>query len=762
MLFTPGLPHIKSDPSRILTRHNRINRVRFVYLCVFCFLLAACWWRRDTQVNYLDIHEGESLEEVALKSAHVHPSKRQLEWQKLEMTAFIHFGMNTFTNKEWGDGTENPALFNPREFDPDQWVDVLKTAGFKLLILTAKHHDGFCLWPSAYTTHSVKNSPWRDGQGDVVRAVARACRAKGMKFGIYLSPWDRHETSYGTDAYNDFFVNQLDELLSNYGRIAEVWFDGANGEGPNGKKQVYDWARYYSLIREKQPDAVIAVRGPDVRWVGTETGVGRETEWSVIPVSYQGDSIATTSTMSGTWVPDLEVMAPDLGSRDRFTGANRLLWWPAEVDVSLRPGWFYHPEEDDQVKNGEKLLDIYLSSVGRNAQLLLNVPPDTTGKISAPDANALRAFKEIRDYIFSDNLLFNAQLSASSNDQHRDPKMFMDNRPKTYWSPSREDVAPLLTFTWPEPRQFNLLLLQENIATGQKVEKFIVEAWTDSLWERVAEGTTIGYKRILQLPNVRTTQLRIIITEWRDQPEITEIGLFKNLPVAHFEPKSTAFTDQLQVTLSQDDPEGKIFVTIDGSLPNTSSSLYTNPIVLTSTAQIKALAVDKNGREGFAVSQLYNKARWEVLLLNAPAIQYTSGGSQILTDGVFGGTDFSNNRWLGFEKDGLEAIIDLGENNQPLTGAEVNFLHQPAQDIQLPSQVEIWGGQRINNMRLLGKLRKDPLTQQDAQSFSFVYSFPAHSYRFIKVKANHSLCTEPAPCAGQPYWLFIDEISLKN
>lgn len=723
--------------------------------------LAGCWWKRNPQESHLDIHEGESQEEITKKSAHVKPSKRQLDWQKLEMAAFIHFGINTFTNKEWGDGTENPALFNPREFDPDQWVDALKMAGFKLLILTAKHHDGFCLWPSAYTEHSVKNSPWRDGKGDIVRAVARACRAKGMKFGIYLSPWDRHESTYGTAAYNDYFVHQLDELLSNYGRIAEVWFDGANGEGPNGKKQAYDWARYYALIREKQPGAVIAVRGPDVRWVGTENGVGRETEWSVLPVHFHQDSIGDDQSQRINWVPDLEVMAPDLGSRDRFNGANQLVWWPAEVDVSIRPGWYYHPEEDDHVKSAEKLLDIYFSSVGRNAQLLLNVPPDTTGKLSPPDVTALRAFKEIRDYIFAKNLLFNATLGASSNDQHRDPKMFMDNRSKTYWSPGAQDQAPLLTFSWPEVRQFNILQLQENIAEGQKVEEFIVEAWTDSLWERVAEGTTIGYKRILQLPDVKTTQLRIIFTKLRDQPQITEIGLYQNLPVAHFEPKSTAFTDQLKVELTLDDQQGKIYVTIDGSKPDLTSPVYKNPILLTGTTQIKALAVDRNGRQGFVITELYNKALWEVLLLKAPAIQYTSGGSQILTDGVYGGTDFNNNRWLGFEQNGLEAIIDLAEQ-RPVRIVEVNFLHHPDQDIQLPSLVEVWGGSRINNLTVLGRLRKEPLESQSPQAFSFDFSLPARSYRFIKVKAINSICPSGTPCAGEPNWLFVDEILIKN
>ncbi|MCG8319532.1 MAG: alpha-L-fucosidase, partial [Cytophagales bacterium] len=251
----------------------------------------------------------------------------------MELTAFLHFGINTFTKRQWGDGKEDPRLFNPKELDAAQWVKTCKDAGMKLIILTAKHHDGFCLWPSKYTGHSVKNSPWKNGKGDVVRELADACRSYDMKLGIYLSPWDRNSAVYGTDAYNDYFVNQLTELLTDYGEVAEVWFDGANGEGPNGKKQVYDWQRYYKTIRRLQPGAVIAIMGPDVRWVGTESGYGRDTEWSVVPANTQNeDEIAARSQQkAGTFRPEIDAMAEDLGSREKLFSADKLVWYPSEV-----------------------------------------------------------------------------------------------------------------------------------------------------------------------------------------------------------------------------------------------------------------------------------------------------------------------------------------------------------------------------------------------------------------------------------------------
>ena len=303
----------------------------------------------------------------------------------MELTAFLHFGINTFTDREWGDGTEDPKLFNPTNLDADQWVRTLKEAGFQMVILTAKHHDGFCLWPSRYTTHSVASSNWKDGKGDVVREVRDACTKYGMKFGVYLSPWDRNAPCYGdSPKYNQYFIDQLTELLTNYGEVHEVWFDGANGEGPNGKKQEYDWDRFYETIQRLQPKAVMAIMGDDVRWVGNEKG------WSatVLTPGIYGRSEANNGQLG------ISNMSADLGSRAMLEKASELFWYPSEVDVSIRPGWFYHTYEDSKVKSVKQLMDIYCQSVGYNSVLLLNIPPDREGRINAADAQRLKEFAE--------------------------------------------------------------------------------------------------------------------------------------------------------------------------------------------------------------------------------------------------------------------------------------------------------------------------------------------------------------------------------
>ena len=315
-------------------------------------ILFTVFFTQAQKKDYAVILPTDSETDIIRKAANVVPSPRQLRWQKLELTCFFHFGVNTFTNREWGTGKEDPKIFNPKKLDANQWVKVAKDAGFKQVILTAKHHDGFCLWPTKTTEHSVKNSPWKNGKGDVVKEVADASRKQNMGFGIYLSPWDRNSSVYGSDAYNDFFVKQLTELLTNYGRIDEVWFDGANGEGPNGKKQVYDFDRWYKVIRELQPSATIAIMGPDVRWVGTETGYGRETEWSVVPANNLDQSVISSNSQQGVaFKPAGDMTGNDLGSRSKIINAKGLVWYPAETDVSIRPGWFYHPEENDKVKS---------------------------------------------------------------------------------------------------------------------------------------------------------------------------------------------------------------------------------------------------------------------------------------------------------------------------------------------------------------------------------------------------------------------------
>ncbi|MGN6402206.1 MAG: alpha-L-fucosidase [Flavisolibacter sp.] len=473
--------------------------------------------------NYATINQPATEADVVKTAASIVPTARQLRWQQLELTAFFHFGVNTFTGKEWGDGKEDPKIFNPAQLDAEQWIKTVKDAGFKQVIITAKHHDGFCLWPSKYTEHSVKNSPWKNGKGDVVKEVSAACRKYGVGFGVYLSPWDRNSPLYGTDAYNDYFSNQLTELLTQYGKVDEVWFDGANGEGPNGKKQQYDFERWYALIRRLQPDAVIAVMGPDVRWVGTESGKGREQEWSVLPAdSNMMKKIADGSQKDIAFMPAGDKMSEDLGSREKIRNAKGLVWYPAETDVSIRPGWFYHAAEDDKVKSPQALLDIYFSSVGYNSVLLLNIPPNKEGLLSQSDINSLKGFRQLLNEIFCKNLARGAKVT-SSNGSHT--KALLDKNDATAFTTRSGDTATI-EFELASAKTFNVLQLQENIRLGQRVEKFVFEYLDRGVWKKLAEGSTIGYKRLLKFNTVTAKKVRLRVLSSRLNPHLATFGLY--------------------------------------------------------------------------------------------------------------------------------------------------------------------------------------------------------------------------------------------
>lgn len=461
----------------------------------------------NNQRSYIEkeiVFNDKLTSEQKLKlAAYLVPTKQQYEWQQLELTAFIHFGINTFTNREWGDGTEDPNLFNPTDFNAEQWVVSLKEGGFKMITLTAKHHDGFCLWPTKTTTHSVASSSWRDGAGDVVIELKNACDKHNMKFGIYLSPWDRNAKSYGDSIeYNKMFIQQLNELLSDYGEIHEVWFDGAIGEGSNGKKQKYDWKTFFHVIDSLQPFAVKAIMGDDVRWVGNEEGLGRKTEWSVTPLraNINEDALAENERL------EISATTKNLGSRKLIEQANSIYWYPSEVDVSIRPGWFYHPEEDTQVKTLEELVNIYYQSVGMNSVLLLNVPPDTRGLIHETDVARLKQFG---DYI---------QKTFESN------KM---DKSHSYWRAKNGDYKE---YKIKEGETINTVLLQEDIQKGQRVEMFKVEGLINDSWTKLAEGTTIGYKRLLRFDDVVAEKIRITIIETRFSANIKEIGAYYAQP----------------------------------------------------------------------------------------------------------------------------------------------------------------------------------------------------------------------------------------
>jgi len=444
------------------------------------------------------------------------PTPRQLAWQELEFHAFVHFGVNTFTDREWGDGTEDPRIFNPTELDARQWVRVFKNAGMKQVVMSAKHHDGFCLWPSKYTEHSVKNSPWRGGKGDLVREVAEACREAGLKLGIYLSPWDRHEPSYGdSPRYNEHYKSQLTELLTNYGPIHEVWFDGACGEGPDGKKQVYDWEGYISVIRRLQPEAVIfSDAGPDIRWVGNERGFAGATNWSTL--------------RRGEFYPGTPKYKQLTEGHEEGTH-----WVPAECDVSIRPGWFYHASQDDQVKSLERLLDIYYKSVGRNGVLLLNVPPDRRGLIHENDTARLAEFRAVIDETFRHNLA-TGQAATADNVRANQPQYganrTLDGDYRTYWTTDAGVHSAMLTVELGKPVTFDRAMIQEATTLGQRVRSFAIKVWDGHRWQTIAEGTTIGYKRLLRFDPVTASRVRLTIRDARACPAIGEFGLFKASP----------------------------------------------------------------------------------------------------------------------------------------------------------------------------------------------------------------------------------------
>jgi alpha-L-fucosidase len=460
--------------------------------------------------------------EVAPAPLYPVPTEQQMVWHEMEMNAFVHFTTNTFTDLEWGYGDESPAIFNPTQLDPSQWASVLKETGFKTLILTCKHHDGFCLWPSQYTEHSVKNSPYKNGQGDVVKEVAEACKKYGLRFGVYLSPWDRNHPEYGRPAYIEYYRNQLRELFTGYGPVFEMWFDGANGGdgyygGAREKRRIdgatyYDWPATLELVRSMQPDVLFfSDAGPHLRWVGNERGVAGETNWNTI----------TNDTLYAG-KPNIEHLL-NTGSPD---GAK---WIPAEVDVSIRPGWFYHAKEDSLVKTPEQLFDIYLTSVGRGSTLLLNIPPDRRGLFHENDVQSLKGFRQLLDQAFANNLAKNAVFKVSSfrgKDKRYGASQLNDGNKDTYWATDDGVHTGSIEIDLKKTQPVKFVLLQEYIRLGQRVQSFTVEAWVDNNWQQVAAGTTIGYKRILKLENLQTDKLRIQITASKASPVISNVAVY--------------------------------------------------------------------------------------------------------------------------------------------------------------------------------------------------------------------------------------------
>jgi alpha-L-fucosidase len=451
------------------------------------------------------------------------PNENQLRWQEMEYYSFIHFSVNTFTGQEWGNGDEDPAIFNPDKLDCRQWARVCKEAGMKVVILVAKHHSGFCFWPSKYTEYSVKNCPWKNGKGDIVREMADACKEYGLKLGLYLSPWDRNSADYGKPEYITYFRNQLKELLTNYGEIFEIWFDGANGGtgyygGAKENRKIdrttyYDWKNTYKMIRALQPKIVIWNDNgdrADLRWVGTEAGYVGETNWSLLNAT--GD------------VPENML---------RYGVENGDSWVPGEVNTSIRPGWFYHEYEDSKVKTLPQLMNTYYNSIGRNATLLLNFPIDKSGLIHSNDERQVLQFAKAVKEAFAVNLAQKAKVFANNtrgNSNNFDASKTIDTNKDTYWATDDGVTKASLTIDFGKPTSFNRFLMQEYIRLGQRVKAFTVEALVNGQWKQLAKETTIGYKRILRFPTVEATKLRLIITDSKSSPVISNVGVY-NAPV---------------------------------------------------------------------------------------------------------------------------------------------------------------------------------------------------------------------------------------
>jgi len=583
------------------------------------------------------------------------PSERQLAWHELQYYAFVHFNMNTFTDMEWGYGSESPKLFNPTQLDCRQWARVCKEAGMKGIILTAKHHDGFCLWPSKFTEHSVKNSPWKNGKGDVVRELSVACKEYGLKFGIYLSPWDRNHADYGTPEYITYYRNQLRELLTNYGEIYEFWLDGANGgTGWYGgadenrhvdRKTYYDWKNTMKIIRKLQPKAVIfSDAGPDIRWVGNESGWAGKTNWSIL----RRDEFYIGS-------PNYKQLTN--GHED---GTH---WLPAEVDVSIRPGWYYHKSEDHKVKSLKQLIDIYYHSIGRNGSFLLNLPVDARGLVHENDAKQLKKLSAQIKEDFAVDLSRKKDVTITADNIRGNsivyyPERALDGKKDSYWATDDEVTSASLTIDFGQPTTFNRFLIQEYITLGQRIIAFSLEIQQDGEWEEIASETTIGVKRILRFESVTAQKLRLNITQSKACPVISNISVF-NAPKL-LEPPFIRRNKEGLVSIDAQDQGLDLYFTKDGTEPKGKATQYREPFLIDKPTIIKAIAIDpasgkssQSARSNFDIS----KALWKIVSVR-PGDEKKAW---TLID------DNPVTTWTSREKDKNnmpgEIIIDLGETH---------------------------------------------------------------------------------------------------
>lgn len=642
------------------------------------------------------------------------PTENQMKWQEMEYYAFIHFSLNTYTDQSWGNGNEDLRLFNPKKLDAREWVRVCKESGMTGVILTAKHHCGFCLWPSKFTEYSVKNTPWKNGKGDVVRDVAAACKEFGLKFGVYLSPWDRNRADYGKPEYVTYFRNQLTELLTDYGPVFETWFDGANGGtgyygGANEERKIdpktyYQWPETFALARKLQPNIVIWNDGGDrgdLRWVGTEAGLVGETNWSKLD-----------ATGEVTW-PMLH-----FGKEDGNA------WVPGEVNTSIRPEWFYHPSEDEKVKTVPQLLDTYYNSIGRNGTFLLNLPIMPDGTIHPTDVkHAVEMGKVVRQ-TFAVNLAKGAKAEASNtrgNSRQFGPANTVDANKDTYWATDDNTNTASLTIDLGKPTLFNRFLAQEYIRLGQRVKSFTVETYMDGNWREIAKATTIGYKRILRFPAVKATKVRLTITDSNASPVISNIGIF-NAPLIIDAP-SISRNQKGEILISSGDVGPLFHYTTDGSTPTPKSARFDGPVPTSDgKVEVKAIAYDPStGKSSPVASGKFDICRkdWKIIGVGGDAPYAILDGNPA--------TSWKQGR---DRKMPVDLVIDLG-GEQTLTG----FRYFPDQGM--------WGPGVIAEYAFFVSSDNNNWNQVDRGEFSNIKNnrvwqtknFAPEKARYIKLQA---------------------------